>query len=272
MNALLAAALAAAAVSCWLAPSSRTRLRRGQRGSFDQPQVHRRRVGVLPIVTAAGLVGAGGVWASGLPRAGVLSTMGVVAAAAVMGLVLRHAEAAAVRRRRTEVARAASTLAVQLRAGVVATEALASAAEDWPVLQAAARTQQLGGDPAEVWLLESRRPGLRGLADLSRGWRLCARSGAPLAPALERIAEALATEDGLGLTVTAELAAPRATARIMAVLPLVGLGIGFALGGDPVRFLLDTTTGRTCLLTGTLLAAAGVAWIEWIAGRVAKDL
>lgn len=206
------------------------------------------------------------------PRAGALVAALGVAGLTVGHLAVGHVSAGVVRRRRREVARAASGLAVQLQAGLVATDALQNAATDWEVLRHGAAAQLLGADPTAVWQEQSRSAGLHGLADLARGWRLCLRTGAPLAPTLEQIAEALEAEEALGLTIAAELSAPRATGRIMAVLPLVGIGLGFAMGGDPVHFLLDSTPGRLCLVAGAGLAAAGIWWIERIAGRVAGQL
>ena len=58
---------------------------------------------------------------------------------------------------------------------------------------------------------------------------------------------------------------PSATGRLLAVLPLAGLGLGFAFGGDPLAFLLGTAVGRLALCAGVGLACAGIAWSERIA-------
>jgi tight adherence protein B len=67
--------------------------------------------------------------------------------------------------------------------------------------------------------------------------------------------------------VSAELAAPRSTGKLMAALPLVGVGLGYLLGGRPLEWLVAGPPGWACLLLGLLLAAAGVLWIE----RLARD-
>jgi tight adherence protein B len=71
--------------------------------------------------------------------------------------------------------------------------------------------------------------------------------------------------------VNSELAAARATSKVMAALPPCGIAIGYLLGGDPARWLLVRPAGWTCLLTGILLACAGVLWIEALAQRATPD-
>jgi tight adherence protein B len=60
--------------------------------------------------------------------------------------------------------------------------------------------------------------------------------------------------------IEAELAGPRASAQLLAVLPLVGVGFAAALGAHPVHVLLHTPVGVGCLLAGLLLDATGVLW------------
>ncbi len=269
----LLAACCAALVAWLLVGSGRERLggrRVGRPGRPSRPDVGARLRSIALVVGLLGLALVGTLLAG--PRAGALIAALGVAALTVGHLAVGHAGAGLVRRRRREVARAAASLAVQLQAGLVPTDALQNAAVDWAVLRHGAAAQLLGADPIEVWQEQSRSAGCHGLSDLARGWRLCLQTGAPLATTLEQIAEALEAEEALGLTVTAELSAPRATGRIMAVLPLIGIGLGFAMGGDPVHFLLDSTPGRVCLVAGAVLAAAGIWWIERIAGRVAGQL
>ena len=73
----------------------------------------------------------------------------------------------------------------------------------------------------------------------------------------------------MGEIVSAELAAPRSTGKVMAVLPLVGIGLGYLLGGRPLSWLVAGPLGWACLLLGLLLAAAGVLWIERLARAAA---
>ena len=60
--------------------------------------------------------------------------------------------------------------------------------------------------------------------------------------------------------VDARLAGPRATATVLAGLPVLGLLLGQAIGADPMRVLAGTAVGQTLLVVGTGLACAGVLW------------
>jgi tight adherence protein B len=222
---------------------------------------------VPPVVT-------GGVVALAVvvgPAPAVLALAVAIAAAAAV----RLAEAAHRRRRslaaRRAVTEACAVLASQLRIGRVPSDALAVAAQDCPVLDRARSAAELGGDVVPVWQAESAAAGCGGLADLARAWRVSSETGAPMAAALERVATNLADDQSLAATVAAELAGPRATGKIMAVLPVCGLTLGYALGGDPVRYLLTGALGWGCLVGGTALAALGVLWVERLAQHAAGD-
>lgn len=172
---------------------------------------------------------------------------------------------------RAQVAHACAVLAGQVRVGRVPSEALRVAAEDCAVLAEADRVHRMGGDVAALWRDRSARAGHRGLLDLARAWQLSQQTGAPLASVLDEVAEALTVEQGVRAVVASELAAPRATGKVMAVLPFCGLALGFLIGGDPVDFLLSGPYGWACLLGGVTLAGVGVLWIDRLA-RSAGDL
>ncbi|KAE8762091.1 hypothetical protein GB883_21155 [Georgenia thermotolerans] len=92
--------------------------------------------------------------------------------------------------------------------------------------------------------------------------RLTHELGAPLAQVLERCAQGL-TEAGHARAARAvALAGPRATARLLGWLPLVGLGLGVAVGADPLAVLLDGRLGTACLVAGMALVAAGRRWVR----------
>src|SRR5207244_1438541 len=145
------------------------------------------------------------------------------AVALVAGTVVRvlalHAAERAARRAQTEVARACGVLASYVRVGQVPADALVLVARDCPVLAEAATVQQIGGDVPDVLRARSRRPGHGGLADLARAWQVSSSTGAPMAPTLEEVASGLASDESLRSVVSAELAAPRSTGKVMAVLP-----------------------------------------------------
>jgi tight adherence protein B len=211
------------------------------------------------------------VWLLLGPRAAVLAATALVMIGVVLRLIaVQVADRRALQARRA-VAEACSVLASQVRVGRVPSEALRVAAQDCAVLAEADQVQRMGGDVTVVWRVGAGWPGQGGLLQLARAWHICAQTGAPLASALERVAEALATEEGLRAVVAGELSAPRATGKIMAVLPFCGLGLGFLIGGDPLGFLLSGPYGWGCLIGGACLAGAGVLWIDRLAHAAAQQ-
>jgi tight adherence protein B len=96
------------------------------------------------------------------------------------------------------------------------------------------------------------------------------RTGAPLGPTLGRLAEALRDEELAAEERASALAGPRASATVLAVLPLAGVVLGGAVGSDPVHVLLGTAPGRVCLVLGGVLWAVGRAWTAALVRRAAR--
>jgi tight adherence protein B len=218
--------------------------------------------------TASGVTLLAAVLLDGV-RGAVLGLSLLVLGWTVAGLVRHQHRGKLVRRRRAEVAQACAALAAQLRIGQVASVALATATKDHPVLREAREAQDLGGDVIRVWRSQARQAGSAGLLDLARAWQVSGRTGAPMSATLDQVAAALAAEQDLRAVVAGELSAPRATGKVMAVLPLCGVGLGYLLGGEPIDWLIGQPLGWGCLLTGVLLACLGVLWIEALARRAA---
>lgn len=166
---------------------------------------------------------------------------------------------------RGETARATKTLALLLQAGQIPTHALADAASDCSALASVALTGRLGGDVAAAFHELGTQPGGAGYRRVSSAWHVSERTGAPIALILARVAENLRRERHLAGVVTAELAAARASGRIMALLPFVAIAMGSLVGADPLDFLFGSWPGQVALLAGTMLAAGGVVWTERIA-------
>ncbi|SCL16919.1 tight adherence protein B [Micromonospora inyonensis] len=92
--------------------------------------------------------------------------------------------------------------------------------------------------------------------------RLADRTGAPLAELVERIeADMRAMDRGLAAA-AAQAAGARATAWLLAALPLGGIALGYGIGVDPVRVLLHTPVGAGCAVVATLLQVVGLLWAE----------
>lgn len=130
-----------------------------------------------------------------------------------------------------------------------------------PVVAAA----ELGGDIAEALRSCAGLPGAEGLRAVAAAWDVAGTSGTALAGVLDRMAKGLRDDDDARAEVLAALGPPRATARLLAVLPLFGLGLGASIGADPVEFLTGTSWGLGCLFGGAGLALLGLWWVEQLA-------
>ncbi|MFF0770090.1 type II secretion system F family protein [Nonomuraea wenchangensis] len=125
-----------------------------------------------------------------------------------------------------------------------------------PVL-AAARD---GGDVPAALTNAAPPQGGEGLRQLAACWQVSITAGAGLAALTDRAAATLRTAQLHSQDVSAQLAGPRTTAKMLAVLPVLGLLMAATLNMHPLRFLLGSLPGVTCLATGIALNACGLWW------------
>jgi tight adherence protein B len=168
---------------------------------------------------------------------------------------------------RDEISRVLGSIAAELRAGVDPLASVRAAAADAPAVWEPVRTAAAGDVVHALQTLAS-RPGGDSLAEVAAAWHLADQTGSPLATVLERMASAVRGEVELDREVAVEAAPARATGRLLAVLPLAGLGLGMLLGANPVRVLVATGVGVACLIAGLSLACLGVWRIERIVAQV----
>lgn len=177
----------------------------------------------------------------------------------------RWARAAALRRH-ARVIDAVAALVAELQVGAPSRVALSRAFSDvadiCPRTLAAAR---FGGDVVEA--LEDDGARLPPLIALAAVWRVGEESGTGLATACVALLHGLRESEELRRILDAQLAGPRASARMLSFLPIVGLLMGLMLGGNPLAWLLTTTPGRLCLTAGVALNVAGVLWTRRIATK-----
>ncbi|GAA1747220.1 type II secretion system protein [Aeromicrobium alkaliterrae] len=205
---------------------------------------------------------------------GVAPVLVLVTGAAVAAFVGREVRRAtrrdAARAALQEVTALVDLLAAELRAGTLPEQALATAAVDHELVAPAARVARLGGDVAAALRLLVDRPGCQGMAAVAGAWRLSETCGAPLADVLDQVGRGLRFESELADEIRSTVEPARATGRLLAVLPLLGLLLGAGLGADPVEVLTTTLPGAACLVLGTVLACTGVRWIETTADRAER--
>jgi len=202
---------------------------------------------------------------------------GLVAVRPVGRALRRRAGRAAAERGAAAVSALCGRLAGDLRAGRPPHAALAEAvaAADWarvPELSSAAAllssAARFGGDVPQALRAASRmHEGTRGLAAVAACWQVAVDGGAGLAAALDRVADALRAEADQRDDLRAQLAGPRSTAVLLALLPVFGVVLGAGLGADPSRVLLHTLPGLMCLGAGAVLEWAGLAWTARIIRR-----
>lgn len=171
------------------------------------------------------------------------------------------------------IALCAATVA-ELRAGRQPSEALHLAGLARPAVAArAVAVAQAGGDVVRALHLDAAElPGQDGLRALAACWQVAEQHGPGLADALDRVTASLRADEAHRARISAELAGPRATVRLLAALPLVGIGMGQALDVSPLRFLIGTAWGRLVLIAGVLLELLGTWWVTRIAGRAQRRL
>ncbi|MFJ6613320.1 type II secretion system F family protein [Streptomyces sp. NPDC091289] len=154
-------------------------------------------------------------------------------------------------------------LLVALREGLVAdgpsavTASVSPLGEAETAVLAAAR---FGGDVPAALRQAAEGPGLGGLSGMAACWRVAVDGGAGLATGLERLETALRDDRRRREELRAQLAGAWSTVVVLALLPVAGLGLGAALGAEPLRVLLHTPGGLACLAAGAFLEAAGLFW------------
>jgi tight adherence protein B len=203
-----------------------------------------------------------------------------VLAATVVSLRLRRRRSRRCRRTQGEaMAAALRTVVGELRIGAhpvrafdtAATEAAEAADAAGTVvtaLRALAARVRLGSDVAA------------GIADLGPAsalpvhwsrievcWRLAIDHGLPISLLMSAAHRDIVERQRFSDRVDAALAGPRATAVILAGLPVLPVVLGHLIGAQPLRFLLGG--GGWFLVAGVTLICAGLGWADHIIDRLA---
>lgn len=198
---------------------------------------------------------------------------GLVAGAVLTAVIYRNVQQG----RRNRALRAATEALAdglggvvdELRAGAHPAAAAEGAAQDTPapaseVLKAAAATARMGGD-VERTLRELRQPLVGTAVDqLAKAWHVSAKHGVALADVLDATRRDLDQRAAFARQVHARMAGPRASAAVLAALPVFGVLLGELSGARPLHTLIDTTAGQFLLVLGALLLATGLWWTKRI--------
>jgi tight adherence protein B len=164
----------------------------------------------------------------------------------------------------------------ELRAGSHPVRAFDVAADEavGPVaasLRSVAARARLGADVAAGLVAASRRSALPAHWErLALCWRLASDNGLGIATLMRAAQRDIAERQRFSARVSASLAGARATATILAALPVLGVLLGELIGARPLAFLLGGRAGGWLLLVGATLACCGLLWSDRIADRVAS--
>lgn len=137
-------------------------------------------------------------------------------------------------------------------------------------LRAVAARARLGADVAA---------GLRSAADrsalpahwrrLAVCWQLASDHGLAVAMLMRAAQHDIAERQRFTARVASGMAGARATASILAGLPVLGVLLGQLIGARPLRFLLSGQPGGWLLVVGSTLTCLGLLWSDRITDRVA---
>ncbi len=257
--------LVAAAALLWPGRSAHRRLRRLTRsGRAPTPGVPSVPPPAWPALAGA-LAGAGGAVLS-TPLVAVLA--GVLAAGAARAVV-RQREGRRDDERLDALADALAALAAELRSGrplEAATQAAVAVCADERSAGALARALRApeAGPPGAGSDLD------RALERIAAAVLLSARTGCSLAAVAGAVEDDLRARRRHRLELRSATAGPRASAALLAGLPLLALAMGSGIGADPWAVLTTTATGQLLLLLGVALEAAGLAWSARLVRRALR--
>ncbi|OSC26723.1 hypothetical protein B8W69_16100 [Mycobacterium vulneris] len=204
----------------------------------------------------------------------------------VLCLVVVGATAGLRYRRRRSIRRATAggdalhsaleVLVGELRAGSHPVRAFGIAADDTAgavaaALRSVAARARLGADVAAGLAAAARGSALPVHWErLALCWRLASDNGLGIATLMRAAQRDIAERQRFSARVSASMAGARATATILAALPVLGVLLGQLIGARPLGFLLGGHAGGWLLLVGSTLACVGLLWADRIADRVAS--
>lgn len=226
----------------------------------------RRRSGSLYAVIACSAVGAAHTPTAAAALGLLLATLGV-----------RRRLNRARRRRNAEATALQDALDVlvgELRVGAHPVAAMTVAGHEAhgriaESLNGVAARAVLGADVPAGLRAEGRRSPSPGHWDrLAVCWHLAQTHGLAIAALMRAAQRDIAERERFRGRVEAGMAGARATAVILAGLPLLGVLLGHAIGAEPLGFLLSDGAGGWLLLVGTAFVCAGLLWSDRITAQV----
>lgn len=126
---------------------------------------------------------------------------------------------------------------------------------------------ELGGDVAAGLRLHSGESAA--WSRIAAAWDTGTRHGIGMGELLASVREDLRARERYERRAHSSLAGARATAQVLAALPVLGVVMGQLIGADPLGTLLGTSAGGVLLVVGVCLTSAGLLWARSIADGAA---
>ncbi|WP_019201897.1 type II secretion system F family protein [Tsukamurella sp. 1534] len=104
---------------------------------------------------------------------------------------------------------------------------------------------------------------------IAAAWETGTRHGIGMGDLLGSVRDDLRARERYTQRAHSALAGARATAQVLAALPVLGVAMGQLIGADPLGLLLRTGAGGTLLVVGVCLTSAGLLWSRAIADGAA---
>ena len=148
-------------------------------------------------------------------------------------------------------------------AGTAANAGSPGAPTDEAILHAAARAGPRGDSVADAIASAAAESDAQAAASwrgIAAAWDVATAAGAPLSRCLRDLTVSFRELGQLQRDVEVALAGPRATARMVMGLPVIGVLLGMLMGFDTLGTLLTTLPGLFCLGAGALLMLGGARW------------
>ncbi|MCH5641680.1 type II secretion system protein F [Gordonia sp. ABSL49_1] len=190
----------------------------------------------------------------------------------------RRAAERAVEARIDDMVRALSTITAEMSVGTPPTRACLVAVSELRIgvgrsevadgLEAMACRAELGGAVVDPLPAGDAAWGPVSWQRVGVAWQTSERHGLPMADLLGALRSDLLARRAFIDRTRAGLAGPRATAVVLAGLPVLGIALGQATGARPLQVLSGGGLGGILLVVGTGLVAAGLVWAERLTARV----
>ena len=267
MNPLTSAALLLS-VALLVLPSS-------PRGRLTPPTRARRRLSPLAPHWFARLAGCVAVGAAVLLPLTTVLALVVVGATGCVRYRRRCQSRRATDEERT-LQTALDVLVGELRVGSHPVRAFSVAADETDgtvgvSLRAVAARARLGADVTAGLRAEARSSALPTHWDrLAVCWQLASDQGLAIATLMRAAQRDIAERQRFSARVVSGMAGARATAAILAGLPVLGVLLGQLIGARPLTFLLSGHAGGWLLVVGSTLTCGGLLWSDRITDRLAS--